>query len=634
MHKTLRLSLGEWHRRIPREYRVNLKYRVRVLELADKDRSYQRALRLACKEDILFYINLFVWQFNPKKKGGRQIGPFITWDYQEDALLARPETWDGDHNRPEKGILWCYEHDRTAVIEKSREMGASWLFLIFQDWLALFHDHTQTLNISKSADAVDCKSPDSLFWKLRFMHSKLPGWLRGDIIEQNMYMEYKKTGSYATGEASTGRAGVGGRAAVIFIDEFSQIKEDNEVRTRTAGTADCRFFNGTHLGTDTEFYRLTNSPEIVKIVMHWSQHPDKKKGLYRYDPMTNKIVVLDKKYEYEPDFEFVKDVSPVGGPYPGLRSPWYDWKCKDIGGKRGVAMELDINPEGSVSQFIDNPLMLLNLIATYCRPADWVGKILYDRNTGRPSGLEKDARGHLQLWCHLPEGKPAPGIYKIGCDLSSGTGRTNSCISIVLATTGEKIGEYVNPFILPDQIAYIAVALCWLFKTHDGEGAQLLWEKAGPGAVFGMKVLELGYRNVYHVSEATIARKRPYVAEYAGWCPTPELKRVLLEDYRAALQSRQFLNHSELALKEFFQFKYLRNGTVEHSGEESRDEPSGARGNHGDRVIADALAWKLSKQCWAVTKKTEEKTAPVLSLAWRRELWERERNPDEEKVYG
>ena len=599
---------------------------------ADRDVGYQKALREFCKQDILFYINLFVWQFNPKKKG-RQIGPFITWDYQEEALLARPETWSGNWDRPQKGILWCYEHDRTAVIEKSREMGASWLFLIFQDWLGLFHDHTQCLNISKSADAVDSKSPDSLFWKLRFMHSRLPGWLRGDIVEQSMYMEYRKTSSYATGEASTGRAGVGGRAAVIFIDEFSQIKEDTEVRQRTAGTADCRFFNGTHLGCDTEFYRLTASPEIVKIVMHWSQHPDKKKGLYRYDPLTNKIEVLDKTFHYDEDFEFQKTIEPAGGPYPGLRSPWYDWKCKDIGGKRGVAMELDINPEGSVSQFIDNPGMLLNLIATYCRPADWVGKVLFDRNTARPQGLERDGRGHLQLWCHLrPDGTPQPGLYKIGCDLSSGTGRTNSCLSIVLATTGEKVGEYTNPNILPDQIGYIAVALCWLFKTEDGEGAQLLWEKAGPGAVFGMKVLELGYRNVYHVSEATIVRKRAYIPEYAGWQPTPDLKRVLLEDYRAALASRQFLNHSEPALREFFRFKYTKNGTVEHTGEESKDDPSGARGNHGDRVIADALAWKLSKQSWAVTKKTVETAAPVLSLAWRREMWNKDR--DEEKVYG
>lgn len=585
-----------------------------------------------CKEDILAYINLFVWQFNPKKKG-RQVGPFITWDYQEDALLARPETWDGNPDRPEKGILWCFEHDRTVVIEKSREMGASWLFLIFQDWLCLFHDYTQTLNISKSADAVDCKSPDSLFWKLRFMHAHLPGWLSGEITEEKMYMEYKRSKSWATGEASTGRAGVGGRAAVIFIDEFSQIKEDTEVRQRTANTADCRFFNGTHLGTDTEFYRLTESPEIVKIVMHWSQHPDKKKGLYRYDPLSNKIEVLDKSFHYPPDFDFVYEALPAGGPYPGLRSPWYDWKSGDIGSKRGVAMELDINPEGSVSQFIDNPAMLISLIGTYCREPNWRGKVIYDRDTGRPQGLERSGEGGLRLWGNLrPDGTPPRGVYKIGADLSSGVGRTNSCLSIVLATTGEKIGEFTSPFVLPDQMAYLAIALAWLFKTEEGEGAQVVWEKRGPGAVFGLKVLELGYGNVYYVDRGFKVKKQLSRTE-PGWNPTPEAKRILLEDYRSALMSRQFLNHSEVALREFFRFRYQRDGSVVHSEEESKDEPSGARSNHGDRVIADALAWLLSKPHWAVTKKTEVKEPPILSLEWRRELHRRQRERELEDVY-
>ncbi len=630
MAGSVRLSPEKWHEKVPREWRGNLRLRHRLLTEADGNRQKQRALRLACKEDILFYINTFVWQFNPKKKG-EQVGPFITWDYQEDALMARPETWDGDLNRPEKGILWCFEHDRTAVIEKSREMGASWLFLIFQDWLCLFHEYTQTLNISRSADAVDCKSPDSLFWKLRFMHARLPGWLRGEIVEQSMYMEYKESRSWATGEASTGRAGVGGRAAVIFVDEFSQIKEDTEVRQRTANTADCRFFNGTHLGTETEFYRLTDSPEIVKIVMHWSQHPDKKKGLYKFDPVTNKIVVLDTSYEFPADYQFVYEALPAGGPYPGLRSPWYDWKCGDIGSNRGVAMELDINPEGSVSQFISKPEQLVSLIRTYCRSADWRGKVMYDPDTGRPAGLVQDSAGPLSLWLlPRPDGGMPRGLYKIGSDLSSGVGATNSCLSIVLATTGEKIGEYVTPFVLPDQMAYLAIALGWLFKTEAGEGAQIVWEKRGPGTVYGNKLVELGYGNIYRVLRAS--RKLQFSDTEPGWNPTVDNKRVLLEDYRAALLSRQFLNRSEVALREFFQFKYQRDGSVVHSGEESRDEPSGARANHGDRVIADALAWMLSKPCWAVAKKTELKEAPILSLAWRREMWA-EKNREKEDAY-
>lgn len=356
------LSPGKWHEQVPRGWRANLEFRARLLRLAKGSPKNQKALREACRQDILFFILCFVFQFNPKKKPEDRIGPFIPWDFQEEALLSRPET------NGKKGILWCYENSQSAVVEKSREMGASWLFLIFQDWLSLFFEYTQTLNISRSADAVDCKSPDSLFWKLRFMHERLPDWLKGEIVEEKMYFEYKRTHSITTGEASTGRAGVGGRASTIFIDEFPQIKEAVEVRQRTANTADVRFFNGTHQGVDTEFYRLTQTPEIVKIVMHWTQHPEKKVGLYRFDKEANKVEYLDKAHHFPVEFNFVMDGSPTGGPWPGVRSPWYDWKSKEIGSARGVAMELDINPTGSVSQFFD-PLMISVLSSTYaCRP--------------------------------------------------------------------------------------------------------------------------------------------------------------------------------------------------------------------------------------------------------------------------
>ncbi len=627
------LSPGKYHRLVPKDLEANMKWRRALL---DTESSAERAcIRLMCSEDILFYINSFVWQFNPKKRG-HQVGPFLTWDFQEELLLARPETWTG--RGPERGILWAYDHNRTVVVEKSREMGLSWLFLIFQDWLCIFSEYSQCLNISRSADAVDCKSPDSLFWKLRFMHKYLPDWLVGKIVQQDMYIEYQKSNSWTTGEASTGRAGIGGRAAVIFVDEYSQIKEDIQVRQGTANTSDCRFFNGTHQGTDTEFYRMTQSPEVLKLVAHWSQHPDKKKGLYRFDPLSNRVEILDKGFAYPAEFEFVHDTSPDGGPYPGLRSPWYDWKSKDIGSKRGTAMELDINPEGSVSQFIDQVSEFLTLISLYCRPPDWVGKVLWDKDTGRPVGLEKDARGPLKLWIKLKgDGLPPLGVYKIGCDLAGGTGRSNSCLSIVDGATGEKVGELATPDMLPDQMGLMTVALCWLFKNIDGEGAQVVWEKHGPGVVFGKTLLETGYRNVYDPvadKQALAAKWRPSSAGEYGFVTTVDSKRTLLEEYRSAILGRKFLNHSEAAMREFFRFKYTPNGAVVHMEEESRGDPSGARINHGDRVIADALAWRLARQTWAVRKQEREQELPVLSFAWRTRLHEEKRERETRDIWA
>ena len=229
------LSPGSYHLRVPKSPLKNLRFRQWLLKRCMEEKSYRRAVIEMCRQDIAFFISTFVWQFNPKKKNTAAVGPFILWDFQEAVLLDRPESVRMPEITKGMGVIWCYENDRSLVVQKSREMGISWLMLLVQDWLALFHPYFQSLNISRSADAVDDKSPNSLFWKLRFVHEYLPDWLKGEIKQEKMYLGYDRTKSVITGEASTGRAGVGGRAGVIFVDEFPLIFTQNE-RTVTLPT--------------------------------------------------------------------------------------------------------------------------------------------------------------------------------------------------------------------------------------------------------------------------------------------------------------------------------------------------------------------------------------------------------------
>lgn len=618
------LSPGEYYKSVPKERLANLRFRLSLLRQCKSSRANQKAVIEACRRDILFYINCFVFQFNPKKKGLNSVGPFITYPFQDEALIARPAT----HGK--KGMLWCYENNRSAVIEKSREMGATWLFLIFQDWLCLFHPFVQCLNISKSAEAVDDPSPDSLFWKLRFMHRHLPDWMKGKITETKMYLEYKNTNSVNTGEASTGRAGVGGRAGLIFVDEFSKIREATEIRQRTANTADCRFFNSTHEGTDTEFFRLTSTPEMVKIQMHWTQHPEKWVGAYRYNPKTGQIEVLDKGYPYPPDFEFQMTEHPLGGPFPGVRSPWYDQKVIDIGSQRGSAIELDIDPGGSVSQVFD-ALTIRQLREEYATGPCFEGDIAVDDLTGKPVGLVPKPGGPLKLW-RLPKSDtdmPA-GLYVMGADLSTGLGITNSVLSAVDAETGEKILEYATARRRPEEMAPIATGLCWLLKDEYGNPAQLCWEHKGPGFTFHRSVADMNFPNIYRRRD-DLGLSLGKVLDTPGWCPQPRTKRVLLDEYHAALRHRKFINRSDIALAECLEYRYDDRGVPEHPGDRSGEDPTGAVENHGDRVIADAIAWMMTKNAGHLggKAKAQEEETPRGSLAWRRKLLHNRKQQEE-----
>lgn len=610
------LSPGNYHKLVPRDPVKNAKMRIAVLKRAKGNASFRRALRVMCRRDILFYINLFVWQFNPTKIG-LEGGPFVTWDFQD---VAASE------------ILRAIEDQVDLIIEKSREMGASWLCLIVQEWLWHFHPMKKFLCMSKSEEAVEADDPDSLFWKLDYIHTHTPDWLMPKSKRRRKrFFGNDDLRSTVTGVASTGDAGVGGRATAMFIDEMTVIKNDFQVLHHTSDTARCRIMNGTHRGTDTAFYSKSKQPDIRKLQMHWTQHPEKRKGLYRYDPEKNVVEVLDKAYHFPVDFEFVMVFAPTGGPFPGIRSPWYDAQCLRKASPQAVAMDLDINPKGSVSQFFD-PVMIEHLKRQYCIDPLWVGDVLYDREDGSNPRLSPAPSGRLKLWFRPQDGGKVPGYtFVMGADLSTGVGSTPSCISIARADTGEKVGEYSDAHVPPPNFAVLAVALCKLFVSANGVPAKLAWERQGPGTPFGKKVLELGYRNIFWQTYETKLLDDP--SDVPGWYPSPENKRILLEEYRAALINGDFLNRSEEALSECHLFKYGKSGHIEH-GEQETGDPNVARVNHADHVIADALTHKMVKAAGIMDRRKKEATEEpkdVRSLAGRRKLWDmRQSNRDED----
>jgi hypothetical protein len=603
------LSPGKFHLRVPRDAHENLRFRKFILARCRDDREMQAAILWACKQDFTFWVLCFVWQYNPRRSG-KEVGPFIPYAFQDEGAV----------------VILDHIGVRDLIIEKSRELGVSWWILIIYVWLCLFHQWKKFIAISHTEQAVDkTDDSDSLFWKIDFIHENLPSWMM-HAIKRRLGITYTRTRSAITGQATTGRSTVGGRATDILLDEFGKQQAASEIWSNTADVGP-RIIVSTHYGVGTKFNALCQSGAIDKLVWHWSMHPEKNQGLYRYDPQTNKVEVLDKTYEYPPAFKFVMDGSPTGGPFPHLRSPWYDAECIRRGSARDVAMHLDIDVQGSTSQFFDK-LMIDNLKRDCCDPY-WEGELSYDRDTGKPLALVPVAGGPLRLWL-TPDahGRIPAAPYGAGGDLSTGSGATPSCLAFFSALTGEKVAEYTNPFIDPIALAPLAVALCWFFADEEGQGAMLAWEMQGPGIKFGQRVIELGYRNVYfRTAEHALSQK---VSDIPGWVPTPNNKLVVLTDYRAALSTRQCVNRSAPALDECLSFQYDGAGKVIHGSEKSDAvDPSGARENHGDHVVADALGWFMTKRRVRAPGKQQDGGYKMGSLGWRRELREERRKAEE-----
>jgi hypothetical protein len=144
----------------------------------------------------------------------------------------------------------------------------------------------------------------------------------------------------------------------------------------------------------------------------------------------------------------------------------------------------------------------------------------------------------------------------------------------------------------------------------------MIWENGGPGSPFGGQVVDLGYRAIYWKTTETSLSKK--VSDIPGWGSNKDLKRALLSKYYSALHSGRCINYSFGSYDECLEYVYDNNGGVCHARAKDKDDPSGANQNHGDRVMADALGWKLVDERHRIPKqKNDGREVAYGSLKWR-----------------
>ena len=576
-------------RHIPVDVVENLKWRARVHRRVIKDPSFAKVMWDACAVDPLFYICGFGYTYDPRCEPFAKL-PFILYPFQREGLL---------------GIIDAInKHD--LLVEKSRDTGASWMCILAFEWMWHFFPLKSFLMGSRTEDYVDnAENPKSLFWKLDFFQTHLPKWLMPHGFNRaehrrKMHLINPDNGSVIDGESTTGQFARGDRRTAIFLDEFAAVEFGHKVLPATRDATRSRIFNSTPLGGKGAFYDLSLTA-IKKLRFHWSEHPEKRKGLYTTDEEGH-LVILDEE-NYPEDYKPILDGK--------LRSIAYDHE-EARSSPREMAQEWDINYLGSGYQYF-NAGAIQEAIQKYARPPIVIGDLEYDSITGEVIRFREDENGHIRLWCLLDKDGNIPKEHKavLGVDVSAGTGSSNSCLAGYDAVTNEKILEYTNPYIRPEEFAKQAVAIaCWMGKAY------LVWESNGPGRQFGSRVMELRYSNIYlRKREEAIGKK---VSQIPGWASTRETKLVLVGDYRSAVEKGMCVNRSKRALEECLEYIFDPQGGVSHSCADDKSDPSGARSNHGDRVIADALAWRgMSER--KIIPKLRKPDVPIGSLAWRME---------------
>jgi hypothetical protein len=204
--------------------------------------------------------------------------------------------------------------------------------------------------------------------------------------------------------------------------------------------------------------------------------------------------------------------------------------------------------------------------------------------------------GILLWWGELKNGRPFHGHnYVVGCDLSKGTGTTNSVAAVLNVNTNEIVGLLVTPYLPLTEFAEKTVALCeWIGGNVP---PLLIWEEnAMPD--FLKRIDELGYYNLF-VKEDKSGNKNKSGNKY-GWRSTsgPNGTKVEIMNYldgalhEGLKENPRFTPlklYDEQTINEMEGYVWFE-GRIDIGPAKAQTETSGAKASHGDRVIAVAIA--------------------------------------------
>jgi len=267
--------------KVPKFEQENIEWRTKLLNQAENDAILQRDLLSASAQSLLFFANTFVWtyhQFDVNPATGERIEarrphcPFISWEIQDELfnLLELYLT---------KGL--------DVLLDKCRDMGASWCCIIFLHWLWLFRPDSQLLEMSRVQEYVDqTGNMKALFQKHDYINGWLPKWmlppdcLVGQKYRTKMHMKNILNDSCIDGESTTEHAASGDRRLVVLLDEFAKVEHGKLMRSATRDAALMRIVNSTPAGPGTEYSRWKNSGQIKVFILPFWEHPQKGKGRY------------------------------------------------------------------------------------------------------------------------------------------------------------------------------------------------------------------------------------------------------------------------------------------------------------------------------------------------------------------
>ena len=413
----------------PRDIRSNTEFRIKLISECQENAVLCADVKRMCAANIIFWIDVFCWTKDPRKDP--DVLPWICYDaYQPETIL------DLDSS---------IENQEDCLMDKSRDMGASWiaLYVIQHRWQ--FRPGQDFRIGSRKEEFVDkLGDMDTLFEKLRFNLGRQPMFLMPLGFDWRFHSGYMKLvnpelENSIVGESANEDFASGGRRTAVLLDEFA--KWDNKIATAawtaTADVTKCRIPISTPKGSGNKFAMLAKgtTEKIKRISLHWTLHPEKAKDAYLIAKDGRKTIINqdDPRAVFNLWLKHRSDHAPK--PLRGgvVRSPWYDKECERRK-EEDIAQELDINYLKSGYPFFD--------LVSVDRQIAW--KLLERTGPSQAIPLGYYVQGNLiqvdQLvefreirggWIRIFEMPTKSGQYVVGGDVAEGLAKGDESFAVV-----------------------------------------------------------------------------------------------------------------------------------------------------------------------------------------------------------
>lgn len=230
------------------------------------------------REHPVEFINHWLDTYDPRNAGRKTPAkmPFVMFERQAELV---------------EFILACLHGEENGLMEKARDMGATWVCCAVSVWLWRFYPGAAVGWGSRKEQLVDkIGDPDSIFEKIRMLIRAMPREFWPSGFNQDDHMTYMRIVNPENGATITGEAGDnigrGGRKLIYFKDESAHYERPEKIEAALADNTRVQMDISSVNGLGNVFHRRREGGKewhggparkgVTNVfVMDWRDHPAK-----------------------------------------------------------------------------------------------------------------------------------------------------------------------------------------------------------------------------------------------------------------------------------------------------------------------------------------------------------------------